>query len=422
VKVLLLLLFISISVNASYNEAKRYFDLKQYNEAIKEAKASKDEYTNPKLHLIWAESAQAIGEIKEAMSAYERVVMLDQDNLEAKFALLKIYNDTDRYILAKDISKNLLNYDLTPSQRSSLALLKGETLNSLKARITLSGGYDTNINVSATSSVLDDYYGSLNEGEVSTLFTRINGSVSYIDDLDQKGGWYLRGDAKFYSQNNYDAHFFDMFIIGAEGGLGYAGGIYTIYLPVGYDKINYLDVNLMSQVKLQPKINITLNNDYILNLNAKYSIKNYQEPKYKGMDDESISGGLGFYYLFGKNFTYLNGAYETYSSRDDNPFVFIDKDILTLSMGVNYHINDLFVTNVNYKYRAVKYDDMSDQINLSDNSKRADDYNQVELKFSYYFKKYYSAYVSNRYIKNSSNYIPGEYKKNITMFGIRANY
>jgi len=421
-RILIILALLSIIVNASYIKAQEYFDKQEYKKAIAEAKASEDDYKNPKLHLIWAKSEEVYGNKKEAMSAYERVIMLDENNIEARMALLKIYKQTRRDTLAKELSKELSNYELTPSQRNSLALLKGENISSIKAKATLSMGHDSNINVSAKSSVLDDYYGNLNKGEQSTLFARFNGSLSYINDLEEKGGWYVRGDVQAYYQNNFDAHFFDMFVGGVEAGVGYAHDNYTIYIPVGYARVNYLDVDLLAQIKLQPKINITINKHFILNINAKYSKRDYQENKYKRMDDESLAGGLGAYYLFGRDFVYGNIFYEDFSSKDINPFLYIDKSLLTLSAGINYNIKDLFVTRLDYRYRNASYDDVSDPQNLTSNTKRSDDYNQFELKLSHYFKKSYSIYVSDRYVTNSSNYIPGGYNKNIAMFGISASY
>jgi len=421
-KILLSLIALSVVASASYTTTKKYFDAKEYKQAVKEAKASTDDYSDARLHLLWAKSEDKLGNTKDAMSAYERVCILDENNVEAKLALYNIYKDTQRDALAKELSKDLLHYDLTPAQRSSLELLKGESLSSLKAKATLSIGHDSNINVSAKASVLDDYYGGINGGEESSMFARFNGSVSYINDLEQKGQWYVRGDLKVYYQDNFDAHFYDMLIVGAEAGLGYAGGNYTIYIPFGYSRINYLDVDLLSQVKIQPKINITLSKNFILNLNAKYARRDYQEQRYARMDDDSVAGGAGLYYLFGKNFAYAKFLYEDFSSRASNPFLFIDKNLFTASMGVNYNVKEFFTARLDYRYRLADYDDSSNPKDSSVTSKRSDDYNQVELKLSHYFKDNFSVYISDRYAKNSSNYAPGEYDKNIAMFGINANY
>lgn len=422
-KSLIILSTLTVLANASYEKAQEFYDAAEYTNAIKEAKSSTNEYSNPKLHLVWAKSEEALGHTKQAMSAYERVAMLDEKDTQSRLKLLEIYNDTHRNSLSSEMSKTLQSYQLTPEQRSSLELLDSEDISSFKAKATVSVGHDSNINVSATSSALDDYIGVTgSEGEQATLFSRFNGSLSYINELDEKGGWYLRGDLKAFYQNNASAHYYDMVVIGAEAGIGYAGDGYTIYLPVGYDRVNYLDVDLLGQIRVMPKVNLTFNKNFILNLNAKYASRTYSEVQYTGMADSSYGAGAGLYYLFGKNFAYANIFWEEYSSSETIHFSFLDKQMLTASFGVNYNVADWLVSRLDYRYRHGSYDDRSDLLDLTDTTTRADDYNQVELKLSHFFAKNYELFLSDRYIKNSSNYVPAEYTKNIAMFGISANY
>jgi len=410
-KTLLLLITLTVLANASYEKAQEFYENKEYKSAIKEAKSSTNEYSNPKLHLVWAQSEEALGHTKEAMLGFERVVLLDDSDSESRLHLVSIYKQTQRDSLAKDMSKELQNYQLTPEQRSSLELLESEEINSFKAKATLSAGYDTNINVSASADALDDYNALVNEGEIATLFARLNASLSYINDLQSKGGWYVRGDLKAYYQNNADAHYYDIFVGGLEAGVGYAGNGYTFYLPLAYDRVHYLDVDLLSQVAFKPNVNIVLTKELVLNINARYTNRSYSEDKYKGMADSSYGGGAGVYYLFGKNFLYVNFLYEDFSASETIHFRFIDKQTLTASTGVNYNITNWLVGRLDYRYRNGEYKDT-----------RSDSYNQVELKFSHYFSDNYELYFSNRYVNNLSNYVPAEYTKNITMFGISANY
>jgi len=417
-RVIVLLTALTVLASANYEKAKEFYDKKEYQKAIEEAKTSTDEYSNPKLHLIWAESEEALGHQKQAMSAYERVVMLDENDVDSKVKLIQIYNTTGRKILANEISVSLKNYQLTPEQRSSLELLEKKSISTIKAKASLSIGHDSNINVSAATEDLNTYYNSIGlVGEQATLFARFNGSASYINDFDTKGGWYARGDMKIYYQSNFDASKYNMFIGSAEAGLGYAGNGYSLYLPVGYDRVYYLDTDMLSQVKVLPKIDMTLSKNFILNLNARYAVKTYNDILYTRMNDSSVGAGGGLYYLFDKNFAYMNVMYENFTATDSLSFKYIDKTALTTSLGVNYNIADIVTARLDYRYRKADYSDV-----IRSGSKRSDDYHQVELKLSHYFGKHYELFISDRYIKNASNYVPAKYSKNIAMFGLSANY
>ncbi|MEA2073824.1 MAG: hypothetical protein U9O86_09590 [Campylobacterota bacterium] len=418
-KILISLITLTVLANASYEKVQQFYESGEYLNAIQEAKSSTEEYSNPKLHLLWAKSAESLGDTNEAMAAYERVAMLDANSADSRVALLKIYQESSREALAQEMSSELENFQLTPQQRTSLGLLKGKEINTLKARATLALGHDSNINVSAKASDLDAYYGlSGYEGEKSTLFARVNGSVSYVNELQEKGGWYVQGDLNAYYQNNFDASYFNMFVGTLEAGVGYAGDGYTLYMPIGYDRVNYLESDLLGQIRVAPRANISLSEDFILNVNAKYATREYQDVKYKGMSDSTIASGAGLYYIFDKSFAYLNLKYEDFRQDNRGSIRFIDKTMTTLSIGVNYSVQDLFVARFDYRYRAGQYEDNI----FTDSERRADSYNQVELKLSRYIAKNYELFISDRYVKNDSNYIPAQYSKNIFMFGVSANY
>ena len=53
-KLVISLLLLTALLHASYKQAQSYYDNKEYGAALQEAKISTDEYSNPKLHLVWA--------------------------------------------------------------------------------------------------------------------------------------------------------------------------------------------------------------------------------------------------------------------------------------------------------------------------------------------------------------------------------
>ncbi len=169
----LIILLLSLNLFADMAELEKLYEEANYEKAIQQARELKSEYGNPMLHMLWAKSAESLGRLDEAMSAYERVVILDENNLEAKLSLAEIYNKTSRKQLALESKKDLQNYKLTPKQREMLELIKDQEVQSIKAHAKLAFGYDNNLNVSS----LD---------KKTSSFSRINGSVSYLNDFKDK--------------------------------------------------------------------------------------------------------------------------------------------------------------------------------------------------------------------------------------------
>jgi len=407
-KIILALTLSVISLYANIEQVQTYYDSAQFEEAITEAKASKDEYGNPELHLLWAKSAEKLGHEEEAMSAYERVEMLDENNIPARVALVKLYKRTGRDDLARAGAKDLQNYQLTPEQRTSLNILRGINLHSVKAYAALAFGYDTNINVAA-----DEVTGGSSNEALGTAFEQLSASVSYTNELEDKGGWYGRGDLQVYNQTNFasDAGTYDLFLGGISAGAGFVGDGFDVYVPLGYDTVHYLEHSLLSQIKLQPRVNYIVSNELIANAELSYVSRSYTD-SLTDRDDSAFGLGAGLYYLLDKDYVFAKAKYENYSGSADVIGQYVDKNVFSANAGINYNISPWLVLKADYRFRLGSFD----------TNERSDFFNQLEIKFSHYFADMFEAYASNTYASNGSNDSAYEYSKNILMFGVALNY
>ncbi|WP_415405512.1 surface lipoprotein assembly modifier [Sulfurovum sp. CS9] len=408
-----LLLMVPITLLAGIAEIQTLYDQKKYAQAISEAQKTTSEYGNPKLHLLWAKSAEALGEDETAMSAYERVLMLDPNDTEVRVHLVKFYAGSDRDELADEMLKSTENYQLTPAQRTSIKTLYGDDIEHLKTSASIEMGYDSNVNVSPGDLDLPH----LGE-EIDTMFTQFKGSLSYTHELNEKGGWYLRSDADIFYQNNADASYYNLFAVSANIGLGYSNDLYDAFLPISYGYIHYLDRDLLESVSIDPRINFTLSKSFIGNINARYSQRSYLEEEDRNRDDSVTGIGVGLYWLFEKNFAYISTNYDNYSAKYSNSLRFTDKETTRVAMGVNYNVEEWFIARFDYRYRYAKYDDIIE----SGGDKRSDDYHQAEFKVSRMLTDTMEASLLYRYSKNNSNYELAEYDKDIVMLGIKYNF
>ncbi len=412
-KVVTVLLLSPVILFAGMVEMQTLYDQKKYDQVITEAQKSTAEYGNAKLHLLWAKSAEALGKDAIAMSAYERVLLINPDNTEVRVHLAMVYTDTGRHQLAEEMSKSTENYQLTPSQRMSLDRLEKDDLQQFKASASIAMGYDSNINVSPDDLNLPEF-----GEEIDTLFTQFQANLSYIHELDEKGGWYLRSDADIFYQNNADASYYNLFVGSANIGLGYSNDTYDALLPVSYGRLNYLDRDLLESFSMDPRINITLSKELIGNINARYTQRSYLQEADKNRDDTVSGIGLGLYWFVENNFVYISTNYDNYDAKDNNSLRFTNKETTRVTMGMNYHVKEWFITRFDYQYRYAKYDDLID----SDVNKRSDDYHQTELKVSRMLSDTVEGLLLYRYAKNNSNYELAEYDKDVVMFGIKYNF
>jgi len=414
-RVFILLLALNITLFANYAQAVKYYNVGKYQKAIQVIKASKKQYASSKLHLLSGQSAEKLGKLNEAMSAYERVLMMDPDNVELRVHLTSLYAYLDRDELATKMSKSTENYQLTPAQRNSLNTLKKADAAALKIAATFAIGHDSNINVSP-----EDLEIPSNDDAISTMFAQFTAHLSYTYALTDNKDWYFRTDSDIFSQTNFEsaAEYYNVFAASAKLGLGYRGGAFDMYLPVKYGRMHYLERDFLETIGFEPRVNITFSESLIGNINARYTERSYLDKADKNRDDTIIGYGGGLYWMFDKNFAYLTSNYDDYEAENSKSLLFTDKETFNLSAGVNYNVNDLFITRLGYRYRYTLYGDF-----LPDGNKQRNDYyNQGEVKVSRIFLDTMEGSLLYRYSTNRSNYELAEYDKDVVLFGLQYNY
>ncbi|MDD2566780.1 MAG: surface lipoprotein assembly modifier [Thiovulaceae bacterium] len=396
-------------LQADMGELQKLYEEQRYEEALLHAKSLKNKYADSELHLLWAKSAEALGNDDEAMSAYERVVILDPSNDEAKQNLYGLYKKTGREALASEIALEL-----------GIAQDAQDTLGMLHLKADVAVGYDTNVNMSATTDELNQYFGGLHKGEESTLFTRISGGMSYKHNLER--GWFAQAEGNLLHQGNLDAHLYDMFYASVGAGFGYETELYRIYVPLFVERLHYLDTDLYNQIKFEPRVSFALAQNLYANFNFLYTNRNYLASQYETMEYKSYGFGGGLVGVFDENFVYATIQYEDFHPSKNIPSAYVDKRNITSVIGARYSFLQPLALSGEYRLKKGYYKDSSDLFAWSSVAKREDTMHQVDIKLSYAIEENFSVYAAQKYIENNSNYRVANYDKSVSMFGMNIRY
>ena len=353
------------------------------------------------------------GNANLAQAAYERALIEDQGNTQARLKLAAHYNKLKMHKQANALLKNINHTQLTPAQKTSLSTLKEQEtpLSHFRSKTTLNLGYDSNINISPQ---IDNLPAAL-KPETATLFTRFKADLSYLHDLTSRGGWFLRTDANLYYQNNNDAHTYDALYGRIFAGAGYYGQGYSLYVPLYYDRLNYLDRDLLQESGLKPSLNIELPNNFITNVTTSYGIRRYLQSQDQLRDDDIARASLALIWLEGKDMAYLRGRYEHYTARYDDAYIFTNKQMYYVQVGGIYAIESILDIRLNYQYR---YGDFDKEQNL----KRDDQNHDVKVSLERDLIANFRIHLQYRYLNNQSNYELATYTKHETMLGVTYVY
>ncbi|MEA1918686.1 MAG: hypothetical protein U9N52_02500 [Campylobacterota bacterium] len=391
------------------------YDNENYHEVIKQSQSNYEHYNTPQLHVLWAKSAQALGDDLSAMSAYERVLILDKDNTDAQVALVRLYKTLNRDSLSQELRASLNNQELSPSQRAALSVAYEDFSHKLTLKAKLSLGYDSNIGANSDLELSSDAF---NE-ESETLFTRASAQITYLNYSDNSH-WFWQIDGRFQAQNNFDADFYNLYDGFVGTGLGYKNSNISLYLPLIYGRMYYFERDFLQQYGTDPYINIVLSDTTLLNMNFKYLQRRFLDPLDTLRDDDIMGGNIALFYRFSHGFSYIRGGYDTYISNSDEPLYFTDKQIAYSDIGVSTDIRN-YIFRGDYHFKYSSFDDNFQSKNSTE-EKRNDTYHRVDLKMGRLFYNHWSVNLEYSYTYNDSNYEYASYNKQLVMTSLRYSY
>ena len=353
------------------------------------------------------------GNLVLAQAAYERALIADEEDSAARQKLISLYRK-----IGMSAEADQLNKKLSAKERTSLAVVKGSgevKSNIFRARAELDVGYDSNVDFNPVTDTTLTRSGDT----AASAFSRLQADMSYLYDIGDLAGWYLRADADIFIQENFSAHYYDVFFGRAYAGVGYRGVNYSLYVPLFYDRINYLDRALMQERGIHPNLDLQLNQSIILNLNLLYSQRRYIQDYDQGRDDNMYSAGAGLFWLRAGNLLYIKAGYEAYLATHKEPIAFTQKQVFNASVGALYSFGNIVDLRANYQLRYHFYALIS---TTDGNIQRGDTNHEFTAAFEKEFLNDFRAQLQYRNINNISNYALAAYKKDELLFGVIYNY
>jgi len=367
-----------------------------------------------KFNLTWAICEKGRGNIEAAMSAYERVLLINPDNTEASIALLNIYTELSMLKDKQELLRSLENQRLTPEQRRIVATLENEDDSlSFRSSILLNAGYDSNVNFLPSSNIVND------EGIKDSVISNIMVDVNIKHELDEKGGFSLLAKLNILQQSVYMAHEFDLLYANIEAGAGYDIGNLSISIPLAYANVYYLQRNLVNQYGIKPNASLLISENNIVNLGFKYLESNYVDIADQNRDAAIINTSAAYFYLFGKNFAYIEAEYENYSAQNITPLVFTDRSYLYFKAGASYALTSYLITRADYRFVSASF---NDPIAPDVEEKREDTLHNINVNAMIPITSNLNAQANISYFTNSSNYDLAVYDKSSMTLGIEYNY
>ncbi len=392
------------------NEMHTLYEDKAYAQVIETARSAYGLYDQSALHMLWAQSAQAMGDRKSAMSAYERVLMIEPDNVKAQIALVQLYHELGRDMLAMQIAASLKNQQLTPQQRSQLAFYDRDYTRRLKFRFALGGGYDTNIGAHSDIELSED----IDEKVTASAFMQMNTALSLSQFLGEGSAWYVQGDLGVSAKHHDVATYYDVYNATTALGAGYQWQGVSLYLPLEYSRLYYLDRDLLARYAVAPSVAVTLNPHVTLKLGATYAERRFVHHADAVQDDTMYGASAVLFYEAATQLAYIGTEYSRYDACNPDEALFIDKDEVSAygAYALQWYAWQL---SLDYRYQHQTYDDDTSE-------QRVDDFHSGGITTGWAFGTHWYMDISYRLIHNGSNVDSAAYDKQVSMLQLRYGF
>ena len=377
------------------------------------------------------------GNYKEAIAAFDRVLIIDENNHRARLELARTYLALNMLEASKAEFEVVLSSnppdDVKININKFLKLIDQKTKkHKWQLLASIGFGKDSNVNSSPQESDVINYLsvtspgfdpsGFNSTGEIDSWYLNEALDLSHIYQKRATAKYSWNNNIQIVNQNNKGTtgnikhSDYDFLFINISTALGYRYKQYKTLLPIYYTDLTYGGDNILKTVGFKPSLTYSVNRNMFLNLRSNYYQKRYTDSVNTGKDSNffDYSADLNYVkgmHLFSLKLTNADESKVNKNSSDN----FIDKKVFTYD--ISYKLKYFsWITGVSYKNST---SDFQDTI-VALNTKREDDFTSYTFNITKSVNKKLDVRFNITSSENSSNYEPSSYKKNAV--GLTATY
>lgn len=429
-KKILIVCFIISSLLASsletfksdYNQALKLYNMGDFQNAYQQFYTlSEVAPENVEVNFYLGRSALELKHYDDAVSAFDRVLILNPSHVRTKLELARLYFEIQQYDTAQTLLDGVLQEQLPLTVQENVVALKS-AIDQQRAKHTFGGAlilawdYDTNIGNDVgrgvTQNVLNiiDLPGN-NQRKSAGLAQTLVLNHSY--DMGEKGGF--AWDTMFiaYNKNLTQYSDKDLMFFSLSTGPSYTYDIYKLSLQVGYDKVRLESEDYMNISHIALNLKTILTPELMLETDITQK-HNLHTQSNNTTDSDATLYTVGVRYALNPQDPWIIGVYTSYKNENERDKAAtqygVSLDEWSYRLELSKEIFKDFRATIGYTYKDTDYKEFDALFNL----KRSDTEDYYSASLSYMLNKQSSVMLSYAYSDHASNNALYAYKKNVT--------
>lgn len=365
-----------------------------------------------KLNIVLARSAEKLGNIKDAIAAYDRVLIINENNIDARFSIANLYYQNGNSQLMKDeLNYMLENYELDQNQVARINQMinnieQEQVISPFIASINVGFAYDSNPlygNKKYTDFITNEEEGIENfqneqpSGSLSLLFSA---DANYNIELDKN--YMLSLFASTYNKKyfkNKSENYPDLNVISVGFSPKYFKDNKALSFMFDYDYVILKRDAFLHSLNAGISFEHDFNENYLYTLSYDYSRGIFAKSNEKDSNFNHHAIGFNNIYSYLNNIYFLTLTYDVEKAKNS---LSANSDFATygIKIGIIFNISKNFNIRPSISYNISDYK----KIDLSYLNNRKDKELVLNSIFSYKIDKNQNLELGLMYDKQDSNH------------------
>ena len=418
--------FKQFSLNDKYINAVKLYKSKNYKQSYEIlSKLYLTKLSDAKLNFYLGRSAYETGHYEIALGAFERVEMLNPENLRNKLEMGRTYYMLRMYEEAEVSFKSVLNNPSIPKNvRTNIEMFlakisKAQQKSFTHATVRVDLLYDSNINYASLNDTYEIGDVTLpTSDEKSDHATQIYTEIVNIYDIGEKNSFAIKNSLSVFLKDYAKENDYDLQYVGYVPSLLYHGNAYTVELSLGLDLMTLANSDYLQSYFFIPKYEYRHTTSLKSIVYFKYQKKQFQQDTDYGLNANHYE----LYYALQKIInphSYMQTAISgTKEQKTQGKRIDVDYEEYKLSMIYANQLNSRYGVELYAEAKNRSYSDASDIFN----KKREDNSATVGANLNIKILPTLTFNVKASYNRLESNVDLYSYKKYVISSGMTKKF
>ena len=415
--------FSSYATKVDYQSALSLYKNQSYSEAYNAfLKLVESDYSSIDYNFYFARTASLLNKTGEAISAYERILIINPSHTRTKLELGKLYfeqgdmtqakiyfNSAKSEALPEAVQNNINRYMVKIDQKTKQSFLTGALI--------FGAGYDTNINVAPdASSWFVPGYGDFNNtsDNLKSLYNQQVGIINHYYNASSQLGFNVKNSLLAFNKSVPGESEYNIQYLRYQPALIFNYETHKIETGLHFDTMRYGGDAYIESYGFKPILSHQLNASSLIRVQAKLLVKNYLQSKNQERDARYNELGLTYSKQLNSQ-TIWHATMELAQERQEKSSLLdVSNNMLLIKSGVSYKYSPSLRMSGELQYSKKHYLDNNPYFL----TKREDDYLKATLDVSKKVTKDLGIQFTAEHTVNESNQNAYSYNKNVLLINM----